>query len=134
MEYIPAAASGFVPASHEDPRHPGVLKRVIADKPMFQSGHVQMLNWARLPAGSSFRRHYHEDMQEVFVLIRGVVRMTGDALTVEMTPGDTVLVQPGEVHQMHNDGSEDAEYIVFGISSGRGGQTVVIDERASISR
>lgn len=128
MHYIPATASGFVPASHEDPRNPGVLKRVITDKSMFQAGHVQMLNWARLPARSSFRPHYHEDMQEVFVLVRGTVRMAGGESTVEMTPGDTVLVSPGEIHQMHNDGTEDAEYIVFGISAEKGGRTVVVED------
>ena len=63
MKSIFSNASGFIPASHEDPRNPGVLKRVIATKHDFQEGHVQMLNWARLPAGSSFQLHYHEGDQ-----------------------------------------------------------------------
>ena len=47
MKSILSNASAFVAASHEDPRNPGVLKRVIATKDDFQAGHVQMLNWAR---------------------------------------------------------------------------------------
>ncbi|MBL8814661.1 MAG: cupin domain-containing protein [Planctomyces sp.] len=137
MELIRAADSGFVPASHEDPRNPGVLKRVIATAARFQDGHVQMLNWARLPAGSSFRPHYHEDMQEVFVLVSGHVTMTGQnkitgddrnsiqGFSVEMWPGDTVIVDPREVHQMTNPAETDAEYLVFGISSMQGGKTVL---------
>ena len=51
MKWIAARDSGYVPASHEDPRSPGVLKRVIATRDLFQEGRVQMLNWALLPAG-----------------------------------------------------------------------------------
>ncbi len=126
MQFIQATNSPFIPASHEDPRNPGVLKRVIATAAEVQSGQLQMLNWARLPVGSSFQAHYHEDMQEVFVLITGEVRMTCSDTVVHMTSGDTVIVRPGEIHQMHNIGSVTAEYIVFGISSQRGGKTVVV--------
>ena len=126
MQFIPANDSPFIPASHEDPRNPGVLKRVIATRSDFQSGQVQMLNWAHLPAGMSFQSHYHEDMQEVFVLITGEVTMTCGDCVFTMSPGDTIIVAPGEVHQMQNIGAEAAEYIVFGISSQKGGRTVVV--------
>ncbi len=126
MKSILSNASGFIPASHEDPRNPGVLKRVIATNHDFQEGHVQMLNWARLPAGSSFQLHYHEDMQEVFVLLKGYVEMRVAGESTMMAAGDTVIVNPREPHQMFNHLHEDAEYIVFGISSGQGGKTVVV--------
>jgi len=128
MKWIAASDSGYVPASHEDPRKPGVLKRVIATRELFQEGQVQMLNWALLPAGSSFQRHYHEDMQEVFLMISGEVQMTVDAETRRMGPGDAVLVDPGEIHQMQNLLGTAAEDIVFGITAGRGGRTVVIED------
>jgi len=126
MKSIPSNASGFVPASHEDPQNPGVLKRVIATRDDLQVGQVQMVNWARLPAGSSFQLHYHEDMQEVFVLLKGCVQMTCAAKKTTMEVGDTIIVDVREPHQMFNPGSEDAEYLVFGISSGQGGRTIVI--------
>ena len=127
MNFIPSAASGFIPASHEDSKNPGVLKRVIATQRDFQAGHVQMLNWAQLPVGSSFQPHYHEDMQEVFVLLSGVVTMKCGEQTVAMQVGDTVIVNPEEIHQMQNVGDVVAEYIVFGISAQKGGRTVVVD-------
>ena len=126
MDYIPSSASGFIPASHEDPKNPGVLKRVIATQREFQAGQVQMLNWARLPVGSSFQPHYHEDMQEVFVLLTGIVSMMGSDRTMTMRPGDTVIINPAEIHQMQNVGDVVAEYIVFGISAQKGGRTVVV--------
>ena len=126
MEFLSAESQTFVPASHEDPLQPGVLKRVIATHQLFQQGHVQMLNWARLPAGNSFQPHYHEDMQEAFVLISGRVQMIVNQAVCQMAPGDAVLVSPGEIHQMVNHGEQDAEYIVFGISAGQNGKTIVV--------
>jgi len=126
MKHIPAS-DDFVPASHEDPANPGVLKRVIATHNDIMPGQIMMVNWARLPGGSSFQRHYHEDMQEVFVLINGQVKMTIDAESVEMKSGDAVIVEPREIHEMRNLLDSDAEYIVFGVSTGHGGQTVVVD-------
>lgn len=114
-------------ASHEDHRKPGVWKKVLLTKADLQFGQVQMLNWATLPAGSSFQWHYHEDMQEIFLLLRGSVRMTVAGQVIDMQDGDCVVVEPREVHQMTNLSDQDAEYIVFGISSGQGGQTVVVD-------
>lgn len=127
MKSILANATGFVPASHEDPRNPGVLKRVIATKDDFQAGHVQMLNWSRLPVGSSFQLHYHEDMQEIFVLLKGTVEMRCGLNVIMMHAGDTVIVDPCESHKMFNRSDIDCEYLVFGISSQKNGRTVVID-------
>ena len=126
MKYVPASEGRFVPASHEDAVHPGVLKRVIATDSDINSGQVMMVNWARLPARSSFRRHYHEDMQEIFVLIRGQVRMTVDETSVDMALGDTVIIESSEIHEMLNLLDSDAEYIVFGVSAGNGGRTIVV--------
>lgn len=127
MKFIQADHGEFVAASHEDPTRPGVLKRVIANHADIPAGQVMMVNWARLPGGSSFRTHYHEDMQEVFVLISGHVRMTVDGVALEMSSGDTVIVEPRELHEMLNLQETDAEYLVFGVSTGEGGQTVVVD-------
>ena len=118
----------YVPASHEDPNQPGVLKRVLATDQDLQAGQVMMVNWARLPAGRSFQRHYHEDLQEVFVMTRGPAEMRVNGEMVELDSGDAIVIDPGEVHEMTNSSNDDVEYVVFGISSGKGGQTVVVDD------
>ena len=127
MKYIPNDNADFIPASHEDPKNPGVLKRVIATAADLQAGQVQMVNWAKLPVGHSFQKHYHEDMQEVFVLLKGSVEMTVETESVSMSAGDSVIVGVREVHQMTNVGDSEAEYIVFGVASGEGGQTIVVE-------
>jgi mannose-6-phosphate isomerase-like protein (cupin superfamily) len=117
----------FVPAGHEDPQDPGVWKKVLLEKAEFQAGHVQMVNWARLPAGNSFAPHYHEDMQEVFVIVEGTAELTVGAETVTLERGDAALIDSHEVHRMSNSGLGDVEYLALGISRGTGGKTVVVD-------
>ena len=86
-----------------------------------------MINWARLPAGSSFRAHYHEDMEETFVILAGVAQMKVGPDQYELGRGDTLVVSPGEIHTMEARGSEDVEYIVVGISLGKQGRTIVVE-------
>ncbi len=125
MDIIRGDDIPFTPASHEDPQDPGVLKRVLATKNDLIVGHVQMVNWSRLPVGKAFRSHYHEDMQEVFVIVNGAVGMEVDGTTHELTGGDAILIDPHEVHAMTNNCDQDVNYLVFGISTGGGGKTVV---------
>ena len=116
----------IIAASHEDVRSPGVYKRVILEKADFIEGRIQMVNWAFLPKGKSFRSHYHEDMQEVFIIIKGHVRIIVDSEQVELYKRDTVVIPVGSVHVMENIGEVDVEYIVIGVSKGTGGKTIVV--------
>lgn len=127
MKVIRGTEIEFLPASHEDPSNPGVLKRVLATNSDLLSGQVMMVNWARLPEGSSFQNHYHEDMQEVFVMLGGPVVMTVDGDRTELIAGDAIVIDPREAHKMENASSGDVDYIVFGISLMEGGRTVVAD-------
>jgi mannose-6-phosphate isomerase-like protein (cupin superfamily) len=131
VKWISADQHDLVPASHEDPRSPGVLKRVLAGREDFQAGHVQMLNWAVLPGLSSFQPHYHEDMQEIFVIISGSVEMTVSGESRRLNSGDAVLVDPEEIHVMRNLLETEAEYLVFGVSSGKDGRTINVNSNGS---
>ena len=128
MRVIPFATRSFVPAGHEDPKSPGVLKKVLMEKADLRPGRVQMVNWASLAVGRRFARHYHEDMQEIFVLVRGEAEITVAAETVRLCRGDAVVIDPREVHEMRNTGSEEVEYLAIGITSEDGGRTVVVEE------
>ena len=126
MQIIRGSERPFVPASHEDPARPGVWKRVLATHDDLLAGRVQMLNWARLPQGSSFQAHYHEDMQEIFVIINGQVTVRVDDKESLLCGGDAILIQPREVHTMCNACDEDVHYIVLGITTGQQGKTIVV--------
>ena len=115
----------FLAASHEDPANPGALKKILVEAGEFTGSVVQMVNWARLPCGRSFNAHYHQDMQELFVMMQGRVQLRVDNQQQILEKGDSVLIDAGSVHRMDNIGDEDAEYLVVGVSAGRGGKTVV---------
>ena len=118
----------LIPASHEDPVRPGVLKQVLLKKDNFINGHIQMLNWATLKAGSSFRKHYHEDMQEIYVIVKGCGTLTIGDDSFEVRPGDAAVIPATLPHEMTNNTDIDCEYLAFGIAGDSNGQTVVCQD------
>ena len=78
------------------------------------------------PKGSSFAAHYHEDMQETFVILTGKVEMVVREESVELNAGDAIMIDHHEVHQMHNRSDHDVEYLVFGVATEQGGKTIVV--------
>jgi mannose-6-phosphate isomerase-like protein (cupin superfamily) len=114
----------WVPASHEDPKAAGVLKKVLLQKSDFIEGRPQMINWCALKVGMSFQPHYHEDLEEIFILIRGKARLRVGDEEADLGKEEAVAVPPPLVHEMTNVGEEEVEYIVIGISQGKGGRTV----------
>lgn len=127
MKLVRGEQIDFVAASHEDANEPGVFKKVLATRADILAGRVQMINWARLPRGSQFQSHYHEDMQECFIILNGRVVMTVDGQSQELGDGDMIVIDPREVHQMRNACDEDVLYLVIGVTTDQGGQTVVVD-------
>ena len=126
MKTIFSTDRPWVPAGHEDPRSPGVWKKVLLDQADLQPGTVRMINWARLPIGKSFAAHYHEDMQEIFIIVQGVAQAKVGAEMVTLRHGDTLVIDRREVHQMWNMGEEEVEYLAMGICGTAGGRTVVV--------
>jgi len=118
-------ALSFLAASHEDPKHPGAIKKVLFDSSTLPSGKVQMVNWARVPAAKGFQSHYHEDMHEVFIIVSGRGEMTVNSESVVLESGDAILVPPRTLHSMNALDGNDLDYVVFGVSSGENGKTVV---------
>ena len=126
MRIVRASELNYEPASHEPPENPGVLKKVLARKKDLLEGRIQMVNWSLCPQGSSFAKHYHEDMQEVFIILNGSVSMTVEEEQVFLGKGDVAIIEPREIHQMTNTCDQDVEYVVFGISLEQGGKTVIV--------
>ena len=130
MVNAPIIAKGkaleFLAASHEDPQNPGALKKVLFKSDSLPSGKVQMVNWAKVPAGKGFQSHYHEDMFEIFIIMSGKAEMKIAGAVTILEGGDAVIVPPNSIHSMLAINNQDVDYIVFGISSENGGKTVVV--------
>ncbi len=85
-----------------------------------------MVNWCILREGKSFQAHYHQDMEEIFILLKGKVRIRVGEEEVDLEKEEAVVIPLLMVHEMKNVGEEEVEYIVIGISQGKGGKTVLI--------
>lgn len=127
MKKISSKKLKYIAASHEDKNHPGSLKKVLFTQLDFNpEGRLQMLNWACIPKGRKFTTHYHDDMDEVFIIISGKAKIIVGEEEDILERGDAVVIPMKTVHQMKNLGNNNLEYIVIGVSQGKGGQTQVI--------
>ena len=60
------------------------------------------------------------------MIVAGRAHMEAGGETVVLQSGDAVLIEPREIHQMHNRDADDVQYVVMGVSAGQGGRTVVV--------
>lgn len=68
----------------------------------------------RLRPGQASTRHRHRDQEELYLLLEGTGRIrVGDEL-LELSPLDSLLVEPGTVRQIFNDTTVDALWLVVG--------------------
>lgn len=116
----------FIPASHEDPKDPGALKKILLKRDDLPSGRIQMINWAKIPVGKTFKPHYHEKMIEVFIIMNGKVKVKIDSDEAILGKGDMVLAKEGQVHTFQNISDKDVDYFAMGIVTSEGGKTVNI--------
>lgn len=126
MKIIKSKDLEFIPASHENLSDPGVWKKILFKKDDLADGRIQMINWAKLPAGHSFQAHYHEDMDEIFIIIQGQAEIKAGKEEAGLEKGDAVLIPMKEIHKMTNTGRGDVFYLVVGISRGQGGKTIAV--------
>ena len=64
----------------------------------------QSLAEARLPPGGATTKHFHPKAEEIYYILTGGGKMTIDAETRSVGPGDAIAIPPGKVHQIVNDG------------------------------
>jgi quercetin dioxygenase-like cupin family protein len=97
------------PVSH----NPAIQKKV-----MLRSGdlpHLTNFSQARFTSGQVAAAHAHLDMCEVFFVESGfgVIQINGQSYRLE--PGVCVSVEPGEVHEVSNPGTEELVLTYFGL-------------------
>jgi quercetin dioxygenase-like cupin family protein len=97
------------PVSHD----PGIKKRV-----MFKRGEIPSVTQysrAYFQPGQIAPTHSHEDMYEVFLCVRGSGRIVIDGKKYDLNPGQFFLCEPGETHEIVNDGSDGLEILQLGV-------------------
>lgn len=141
MKIVRGSKLDQIPASHEDKNYPGCLKKVLVKKNDLIKGRVQMINWSTLLPNKSFKLHYHEDMQEIFIILSGKVEVQNSKLKGQnhnlklkgekeenqkaiLNFGDMVIIDEMEIHEMKNLTDKNVDYIAIGVARGIGGKTV----------
>ena len=64
--------------------------------------------------------HRHRTSIEVYVVRRGVCELVVNGERRELRPGDVLLMEPGDVHELTNRGEEPFELLVFKTNAGDG--------------
>lgn len=66
-----------------------------------------------ISANSHVPPHAHRSSVEVYVVRRGVCALVVNGELYEIGPGDVVLMEPGDMHELTNRGEEAFEVLVF---------------------
>lgn len=97
------------PVSHD----PAIKKRVL-----FKHGeipNVTQFSQASFLPGQIAPTHAHADMYEVFLCVRGTGSIVIDGDTYDLNPGHFFLCEPGETHEIVNDGNDALEILQLGV-------------------
>jgi mannose-6-phosphate isomerase-like protein (cupin superfamily) len=57
-------------------------------------------------------RHYHNETIEVYVVVKGCIKIEIDGKYSKLQPGDHISLKPGQVHKVF-DGEPDTQLMVF---------------------
>jgi quercetin dioxygenase-like cupin family protein len=97
------------PVSHD----PHITKRVLFKQGEIPS--VTQMSQACLLPGQIAPAHSHADMYEVFLCVSGTGSMVIDGETYDLHPGHFFLCEPGETHEIVNDGHDVLELLQLGV-------------------
>lgn len=60
-----------------------------------------------IPPGKASRKHYHPVAEESYYILSGMARVEIDGEIATLSPGDSVVLLPHQVHQISNAGEDD---------------------------
>ena len=92
--------------------------RLLSADALRQTG--ALLQLVQVPPGSHIPPHSHATSVEVYVVRRGACELIVNGDHHQMRPGDVILMEPGDVHELINHGPEGFELWVFKTNAGEG--------------
>jgi mannose-6-phosphate isomerase-like protein (cupin superfamily) len=92
-----------------------VRKKVLVGKGTLKG--ITQYARAVFPPGEKAGCHFHEDMAEVFTCESGCGEIRVNDVGYVFAPGTTVVVEPGEKHEIINSGPSDLVVTYFGVLS-----------------
>lgn len=65
-----------------------------------------------MPPGTAEVRHFHQKANQFFYVLRGTLTIEVDGKESALSPGQAISVSAGEPHQVRNNATVDAEFLV----------------------
>lgn len=64
-----------------------------------------------IPPGGTAVPHYHKNTEETYLILSGNATLEIQEEQLSLTAGDTVLIEPNEIHQIKNNGKDNLVFI-----------------------
>ena len=64
-----------------------------------------------LPPGKASLKHVHPEAEESYYILGGQARIEVDGEDYTLTPGQSIAITPGMIHQIFNDGAETLRFL-----------------------
>ena len=98
-------------------KYPPLIKNqggeIIQEVLGVQAGGVYSYSIAEItiPPGGTAMPHFHRETEETYLILSGVAAMQIDRERLELEAGEAVLIEPNEVHQITNNGTDNLHFL-----------------------
>jgi quercetin dioxygenase-like cupin family protein len=90
----------------------GYRKQVVADTAVLAAPGA-FAQVVEMEPGEIIPDHVHQSSREFYVVLNGRCQLTVNGINHHLKPGDMLLMEPGDVHHLDNDGGELFRLLVF---------------------
>lgn len=66
----------------------------------------------KMPAGTSEQKHFHQQAQQFFFILKGIAQLELEDAIIEIKSGEGLHIEAGKKHRILNAGAEDLEFIL----------------------
>ena len=117
MKKVNQKDRNWEPGSHEDPKNPGVYKKVlIRHEEVDSKSKLMMFQLCKIPPKTTHVAHSHPTMDEIFYFTEGSGEIDIDGEKEKIKSGDRIIVPAGRKHQIRNTSETELKFIGLGIA------------------
>ena len=79
----------------------------------YQAGNIKSHSLAEvtIPPGGSSQAHYHRNSEETYFILSGTATLNINSQTYKLNPGEAILIEPHDVHEISNDEGQDLIFL-----------------------
>lgn len=75
-------------------------------------GKVNFVHLLDLPSGTSIGNHLHDNTEEIYFVVEGIVTMIADGKSIQMPPNSIFFIKKGSSHAVENNSDKTAKVLV----------------------